>query len=66
MKGMGAMGVHYVLPARVDGYRPGMLDELCAGGELVWIGAGQGRVGLYLRGEAAYVTVASDVIATTS
>ena len=29
-----------VLPARVDGYRPGMLDELCAAGELVWIGAG--------------------------
>ncbi|HVJ96997.1 MAG TPA: DEAD/DEAH box helicase, partial [Acidimicrobiia bacterium] len=29
-----------VLPVRVDGYRPGMLDELCAAGELVWIGAG--------------------------
>ena len=32
-----------VLPARVDGYRPAMLDELCAAGELVWIGAGRAR-----------------------
>ncbi len=43
-----------VLPARVDGYRPGMLDELCAAGELVWIGAGalgadDGRVRLFFR-----------------
>ncbi len=43
-----------VLPARVDGYRPGMLDELCAAGELVWVGAGalgadDGRVRLYFR-----------------
>jgi ATP-dependent Lhr-like helicase len=43
-----------VLPARVDGYRPAMLDELCAAGELVWIGAGplgadDGRVRLYFR-----------------
>jgi ATP-dependent Lhr-like helicase len=43
-----------VLPVRVDGYRPGMLDELCAAGELVWIGAGalgadDGRVRLYFR-----------------
>ena len=42
-----------VLPVRVPGYRPDMLDELCAGGELVWIGAGAGRAALYLRGEAA-------------
>jgi ATP-dependent Lhr-like helicase len=43
-----------VLPARVDGYRPGMLDELCAAGEIVWIGAGalgadDGRVRLFFR-----------------
>jgi len=43
-----------VLPARIDGYRPGMLDELCAAGELVWIGAGalgsdDGRVRLFFR-----------------
>ena len=29
-----------VLPARVRGFRPSMLDELCTAGELVWIGAG--------------------------
>jgi ATP-dependent Lhr-like helicase len=43
-----------VLAARVDGYRAGMLDELCAAGELVWIGAGalgadDGRVRLFFR-----------------
>ena len=29
-----------VLPARVRGYRAADLDALCAGGELVWVGAG--------------------------
>ena len=29
-----------VLASRVAGYRPAMLDELCAAGELVWTGAG--------------------------
>ncbi|WP_027346008.1 ATP-dependent helicase [Hamadaea tsunoensis] len=29
-----------ILPARVDGYRPSDLDELCAAGEVVWAGAG--------------------------
>jgi len=43
-----------VLPARVDGYRPNMLDELCAAGDLVWTGAGalgadDGRVRLFFR-----------------
>ena len=43
-----------VLPVRVDGYKPAMLDELCATGEIVWIGAGSlgsddGRVRLYFR-----------------
>src|SRR6185312_10282624 len=40
-----------ILPLRVPGYRQDMLDELCAGGELAWVGAGQGKVALYLRGE---------------
>jgi ATP-dependent Lhr-like helicase len=43
-----------VLPVRVEGYRPAMLDELCAAGELVWTGAGalgadDGRVRLFFR-----------------
>lgn len=29
-----------VLPARVAGFRPSMLDELCTAGEVVWVGAG--------------------------
>ena len=29
-----------VLPSRVEGYQPGMLDELTAAGEVVWTGAG--------------------------
>ncbi|SFT79013.1 ATP-dependent helicase Lhr and Lhr-like helicase [Actinopolyspora lacussalsi subsp. righensis] len=29
-----------VLPARVPGYQPAMLDELTTGGEVVWVGAG--------------------------
>jgi ATP-dependent Lhr-like helicase len=46
-----------VLPARVEGYRPAMLDELCAAGELVWVGAGalgddDGRVRLCFRDRA--------------
>ena len=44
--------------ARVAGYRPAMLDELCAAGELVWIGAGalgadDGRVRLFFRDQLA-------------
>jgi len=42
-----------ILPARLPGYRPGDLDQLCAAGEVVWVGAGalgerDGRVALYL------------------
>src|SRR4029450_3735145 len=42
-----------VLPARLPGYRPGLLDELCAPGDVVWAGAGalrsdDGWVGLCL------------------
>jgi ATP-dependent helicase Lhr and Lhr-like helicase len=43
-----------VLPARVHGYQPRLLDELCAGGEVVWLGRGalggeDGRVALLRR-----------------
>ncbi|CAN5648622.1 hypothetical protein BH23CHL8_BH23CHL8_11190 [soil metagenome] len=41
-----------VLPARVQGYLPAMLDELGAAGEIAWVGAGSlgrddGRIALY-------------------
>jgi ATP-dependent Lhr-like helicase len=47
-----------VLPARVRGYHPGMLDQLCTSGELSWrgfepIGSDDGRVALYLSGHFA-------------
>lgn len=47
-----------VLPARVRGYHPGMLDQLCASGELSWrgfeaLGNDDGRVALYLSGHFA-------------
>lgn len=43
----------YILPARVQGYRPSDLDELCAAGEVVWrgverLGETDGRIALYL------------------
>src|SRR5204862_4256065 len=43
-----------VLPRRTGAYSPGWLDQLCAAGEVVWIGAGalgrrSGRVALYFR-----------------
>ena len=43
-----------VLPRRAGAYSPSWLDQLCAAGELVWIGAGalgrsSGRVALYFR-----------------
>ncbi len=42
-----------VLPRRLGAYSQSWLDELCTGGELVWIGGGplgrSGRVALYLR-----------------
>ena len=41
-----------MLARRVEGYRPSWLDELCATGELVWIGAEGGRVALLYRDEA--------------
>ena len=33
-----------VLPRRVRGYQPAQLDQLCASGEVVWVGAGLDRV----------------------
>jgi ATP-dependent Lhr-like helicase len=42
-----------VLPRRVPGYRPAELDQLCATGELVWVGAGLDRVAVYFREDAA-------------
>jgi ATP-dependent helicase Lhr and Lhr-like helicase len=43
-----------VLPRRCGSYSPTWLDQLCASGELVWVGAGalgrnSGRVALYFR-----------------
>ncbi len=42
-----------LLPRRVAGYRPEQLDALCASGELVWVGAGDDRVAVYFREDAA-------------
>jgi ATP-dependent Lhr-like helicase len=46
-----------VLPRRVGAYSPVWMDQLCASGELVWVGAGplgrnSGRVALYYRDDA--------------
>jgi ATP-dependent Lhr-like helicase len=43
-----------ILPRRVGAYSPTWMDQLCAAGEVVWIGAGalgrnSGRVALYFR-----------------
>jgi ATP-dependent Lhr-like helicase len=47
-----------VLPRRVGAYSTSWLDQLCAAGEIVWVGAGplgrrSGRVALYFRDDAA-------------
>ena len=47
-----------VLPRRVGAYSPSWMDQLCASGELVWIGAGalgrgSGKVALYFRDDLA-------------
>ena len=46
-----------VLPRRVGAYSPSWMDQLCASGEVVWVGAGalgrrSGRVALYFREDA--------------
>src|SRR5206468_4536146 len=38
-----------VLPRRVPGYNAGQLDQLCASGEVVWVGAGLDRVAIFFR-----------------
>jgi ATP-dependent Lhr-like helicase len=42
-----------VLPRRVPDYAPSQLDQLCASGELVWVGAGLDRVAVFFREDAA-------------
>ena len=49
-----------VLPRRVGAYSPTWMDQLCASGEVVWIGAGalgrrSGRVALYFRDDVDLV-----------
>ena len=49
-----------VLPRRVGAYSLGWLDQLCASGELVWVGAGalgrsSGRVALFFREDARWL-----------
>jgi ATP-dependent helicase Lhr and Lhr-like helicase len=41
-----------VLPRRVPDYRLEQLDQLCASGELVWVGAGLDRVAVFFRDDA--------------
>jgi ATP-dependent Lhr-like helicase len=42
-----------ILPRRIPGYQPASLDQLCASGEVVWVGAGLDRVALYYREDAS-------------
>jgi ATP-dependent Lhr-like helicase len=49
-----------VLPRRVGAYSQSWMDSLCAGGELIWVGAGalgrgSGRVALYFREDARWL-----------
>jgi ATP-dependent Lhr-like helicase len=41
-----------VLPRRVPSYSPSWLDQLCASGEVVWVGAGLDRVAVFFRDDA--------------
>jgi ATP-dependent Lhr-like helicase len=41
-----------VLPRRVHDYQPAALDQLCASGDVFWVGAGLERVALYYREDA--------------
>ena len=40
-------------PRRVPSTAPAQLDQLCATGELVWVGAGLDRVAVFFREDAA-------------
>ena len=58
-----------VLAARVAGYRPADLDELCASGEVVWLGAGSigatdGRIALHLFDQVPLLARPPEAIAT--
>ncbi len=49
-----------VLPRRAGAYSPAWIDQLCASGELVWVGAGSlgrssGKVALYFREDARWL-----------
>ena len=49
-----------VLPRRLGAWSPTWLDQLCSGGELVWIGAGalgrsSGKVALYFREDVRWL-----------
>jgi ATP-dependent Lhr-like helicase len=49
-----------VLPRRTGAYSPAWLDQLCASGEIVWVGAGPlgrntGKVALYFRDDARWL-----------
>jgi ATP-dependent Lhr-like helicase len=52
-----------LLPRRVPGYRPELLDQLCATGEVVWVGAGLDRVTVFFRDDAAVLGRPSAVAA---
>ncbi|HEX6920814.1 MAG TPA: DEAD/DEAH box helicase, partial [Actinomycetes bacterium] len=60
-----------VLPARVVGYAPAMLDELCAAGEVLWSGQGalpgaDGWVSLHLADSAPLTLPAADAEAVAT
>jgi ATP-dependent Lhr-like helicase len=49
-----------VLARRIGGYSPAWLDQLCSGGEVVWVGAGalgrsSGKVALYFRDDVSHL-----------
>jgi ATP-dependent Lhr-like helicase len=55
-----------VLPRRTGAYSPAWMDQLCAAGEIVWIGAGavgrhSGRVVLYFREDLGVLGVPSQL-----
>ena len=60
-----------VLPARVADYSPGLLDELCAGGEVLWTGqgglpGGDGWIALHLPEDAPLLLADADADAVAS
>ncbi|MCB9917458.1 MAG: DEAD/DEAH box helicase [Planctomycetes bacterium] len=54
-----------ILPARIEGFRTAMLDDLCARGEILWVGCGSigptdGRVRLFTLDGARLLLTPSD------